>query len=59
MLGTILGDVASRRGFTWQLSLPRGGRCGRSSLPSAPSYGLWLPDMGTWLSARDCLVLSL
>jgi hypothetical protein len=37
--GMILGEVASRCGFTWCLSLPMwGGRCGRASLPFAPAY---------------------
>jgi hypothetical protein len=56
--GTVLGDVASQCGFTWLLTLPRGGQCGQASLPPAPSYDLQPSDEGTWTPARHCLVSS-
>jgi hypothetical protein len=37
---------------------PCGGRCGRASLPPAPTYGMQSSNEGTWLPARHCLVLS-
>jgi hypothetical protein len=56
MSGMVLGDVASRHGFTWLLSLPMWGHCGWASLPPAPSYSLQPLDEGTWPLARRCVV---
>jgi hypothetical protein len=39
MPGTVIRDVALWWCFTWLLSLPTWGRCGRASLPPAPSFG--------------------
>jgi hypothetical protein len=60
MPGTVLGDVASRRGFTWLLSLPTWG----VDLDGL-AYPLHHPtthscqSRGHDLAARCCLVLSL